>query len=84
MDAFFTLTVQVSLVLPIVAVIFAVPAFFAVTLPVLLTVATFLLLDFHFGVRVVPFTFSVYVLPVFTLILVFKKDISQRENYLKV
>lgn len=61
--AFDTVTTHLYFFPSTVAVIVAVPAFLAVILPVLLTVATFLLEDFHVTVSVVPLIFSFFVFP---------------------
>ena len=51
MLGFLTVTLQVIFAFPAVAVITAVPAFFAVTTPLELTVATLLLLVAYFTVQ---------------------------------
>lgn len=61
--AFDTVTTHLYFFPSTVAVMVAVPAFLAVILPLLLTVATFLLEDFHVTVSVVPLIFSFFVFP---------------------
>ncbi|MNN87000.1 hypothetical protein D3C81_2044890 [compost metagenome] len=61
--AAFTVTVQVYFFLSTVAVMVALPAFFAVTFPVLLTVATVVLLDFQVTFDLVPVILSTFDLP---------------------
>ncbi len=58
---FDTIMLHTALLLPLYAVILAFPALFAVTTP-LFTVATFLLLDFHFTV-ILALTLSVAFFP---------------------
>ena len=57
-DAFVTVTRQRRRFFPILAVMVAVPAFFAVTFPFLLTVAIFFLLERHVTFCLLPFTLS--------------------------
>ena len=54
-----TLILQQKHFFPFLAEIVVVPAFFAVTFPLLFTVATFLLLDFHVMEPFFPLSFSV-------------------------
>ena len=65
---FFTVTVQVAVAFPQLAVIVAVPVFTPVTTPVLLTVATAVLPDTNVTAVSLSFAvaFSVTVLPVYT------------------
>ena len=60
---FFTVILQVQVFLPHLAVMVAVPAFFAVTLPFLFTVATLLLLELQVTEPEPPFTRRVEQLP---------------------
>lgn len=55
---FLTITLQINFLDLILAVILAVPAFFAVTVPFLFTVAIFLFDDFHVILPEIPLTFS--------------------------
>ncbi len=60
-SVFDTVMLHIAFLLPLYAVILAFPTFFAVTTP-LFTVATFLLLDFHFTV-ILALTLSVALFP---------------------
>lgn len=58
-----TVTLHLYVFLPTLALIYAVPFFFAVTTPFLLTVATDFFVEDHFTFFFVPFTFKRYFLP---------------------
>ena len=58
-----TTTLQVYFFLPILATILAVPFFFALTTPFLVTVAIFFFEEDHFTFFLVPFTFNLAFLP---------------------
>jgi len=64
-SGFFTVTLQVYFFLFTNAVTVVVPSFFAVTLPVLLTVATSFLLEDQVTLAFVPLILRVYVLPTY-------------------
>lgn len=66
----FTVTRQISLLLPTFAVIFAVPLPLALTTPWLLTVATFFLFVDHLIFFVAPVTFSLTFLPFISVVFV--------------
>ncbi|EET62452.1 hypothetical protein BRYFOR_05487 [Marvinbryantia formatexigens DSM 14469] len=63
----FTVTLQVYFLLPALAVIVAVPFFFAVTTPFEETVATLFLEVVHLTFPEIPLSLSVYFFPVFNV-----------------
>lgn len=65
----FTVILQLNFLFRTAAVMVAVPAFFAVTFPVLVTAATLLLDDFQITFWLVPFSLSTVLLPVFMVVL---------------
>ena len=65
--AFFTVTLQVYFLPPTFAVMVAVPAFFAVTTPFLLTTATFFLLEDQVAFLLLPSTCRLVVCPIFSV-----------------
>ena len=67
---FFTVILHLYFLPPTLAVIVAVPFFFAVTFPFEFTVATFLLLEVHLTFLDVPVIFSVYFSPTFSVFFV--------------
>ena len=61
-----TRTLQVNFFFPILAIIFTFPAFLALTIPFLFTVAIFELEELHFTFFRVPLTFNLTVFPTVT------------------